>query len=216
MSEPPRDLKGGTSEGRSSSSFYPALVGTGNPHVLAVLGHCPAGYAIADLLQLLRNLLVGKGLGGILFLDHFLDEALEVDQGSRRSRGSLHRFREEIAQFVDTLRRVSILIGDGTADSGRVNTHLLCNLLNHHGAKVINSSVQEFSLPANNRLADLDDRLFALLDVLDELNCRGEPLFDVVAHLPRRAVLPQQAAVMVAESQLGKAVLVHDHLITVS
>ena len=162
-------------------------MGTGNPHVLAVLCHRPAGYAIADLLQLLRNLFVGKRLCGVLFLDHFLDQALEVDQGSRRSRGSLHRFRKEIAQFVNTLRGVSILIRNGTADGGRVNTHFLGNLLDHHGSKVINSSVQEFSLAANNRLTNLDDRLFALLDVLDELNCRGEPLFDVIAHLARRS-----------------------------
>ncbi len=76
--------------------------------------------------------------------------------------------------------------------------------------------VEEFLLAADDRFANPDDGLLALLDILDELNGGGKAFLHVVAHLARGAVFTQHAPVVMAKAKLGKAVLVQNHLIAVT
>ena len=62
---------------------------------------------------------------------------------------------------------MNILAGDGAADRGRMNTNLFSNLFDHHGLELINSLVQKLPLTTDGGLTNFQDRLPALLDVLD-------------------------------------------------
>ena len=96
-------------------------------------------------------------------------------------RRSLHGFREEVAQFENALRRVGVLARDRAADGRRVNADLLGHILDHHGLQVIDAVVEKLRLPPHNRLANFQDGLLALLDVLHQLDGRGVALLDVIA-----------------------------------
>src|ERR1051326_3180051 len=75
-----------------------------NFHVFAVFGHRAPGDIDTFGLQQQGDLFIGERLAAILFLDHLFHLALEQQQRCRSARGSLHCFREEIAQLEHALR----------------------------------------------------------------------------------------------------------------
>src|SRR5580704_14083595 len=85
--------------GAAGSVLLAALVSAWNSHVLAVLGDGAAGDVNAGVVELLGDLLVGQRLGGVLFFDHLLDEALEGQQGHAVALRAVHRLAEKRAQL---------------------------------------------------------------------------------------------------------------------
>src|ERR1035437_8423718 len=97
------------------------LMGGRTLHVLPVLRHGAARNVDALILQHGGDLLVGEGLGAILLFDHFLHFAFQQQKRRATAQRSLHRFREEIAEFEDALRRMHIFAGHGPADGRGVD-----------------------------------------------------------------------------------------------
>src|SRR5947208_677287 len=215
MGRPPRISVDGRPTGRGLSSFHPALVSARNSHVLAVLRYRSTRHVNTLLAQPRGDLLVGPRLCGVFFLNHLLDEALEVNQRGSASGRPLHGLREEISKLVDALRRIGVLVGDRPADGGRMDPDLLGHFFDHHGPQMVDAFVEKIPLPADDYLAHLDDRLLALLDILDELNGGNEPLFDVIAHVAAGTAFFEHPPVTMAQPQLGQPVFIHRHLIII-
>ena len=57
------------------------------------------------------------------------------------------------------------------------------DLLNHHGLQLVDAFFEEILLPGEDAVADFDDGLLALLDVLDQLDGALVAFFDVVARV---------------------------------
>src|SRR5579862_7719339 len=71
------------------SCLHPSLMSAGYPHILAILGNGATGHADTVLAQACRDVLIRKRLGGIFFLNHFLDQSLQIDQRGFAPRWSL-------------------------------------------------------------------------------------------------------------------------------
>src|SRR5579885_322886 len=178
-------------------------------HVLAILRYRAPGYLDALRLKPLRDLLVGKRMAGIFFLDHFFHPSLEDQQRSSAAGGSLHGFREEIAQLEDALRSMRVFAGDSAAHGGWMNADLLGDLLDHHRLEPVDAVLQKLRLTAHNRMAHLQNGLLPLLDILHELEGRGISLFNVVADLLARLMLPiEHAAILRIEAKLRDVLVV--------
>src|SRR5258708_2878264 len=67
--------------GGRRSALFPALVSAGNSHVFAVLCDRAARDVDACVIQLLGDLFVSQGVSGIFLFNHFLDHALEGEEG---------------------------------------------------------------------------------------------------------------------------------------
>src|SRR5882672_3864284 len=75
---------------------------------------------------------------------------------------------------------------------------------------MIDAETEEIALALDNALADLENRLLALLDVLHQLDGGCVSLFDVVPHFLARAIIPlEHAPVVRIESQLRNLLVVH-------
>ena len=93
------------------------------------------------------------------------------DQQRRRSAlRPVHALAEEIAQLEYALRRMRILAGHRPAHRRRMHPDLLRHFLDHHRLQIVDAAIQKLPLPADDRVADLQNRLLALLDVLDQLD----------------------------------------------
>ena len=132
--------------------FDPALVGAGNSHVLAILGDGATRHTIAHIAQTMGNLLVGQGVHGFFFLDHFLHQPFQIDQRSEVASRSLDGLGKEITKFVNALGGMRVLIGDGAADGGGMHAHFFRHFLDHHGPQLVDALVEEFFLAADDRL----------------------------------------------------------------
>ena len=75
---------------------------------------------------------------------------------------------------------------------------LFGDFFDHHGPQMVDTLVQKVPLPTDNDLAHLDDRLLALLDILDELDGGNKALLDVVAHVAAGAAFFEHPPVTVA------------------
>ena len=85
-----------------------------------------------------------------------------------------------------------IFAGDGAAHRGGMHAHLFRHFLDHHGLEMIRSVLQKLLLALDDRLADAQDGVLALLDALHQLQRRAEALFDVIAHFAIGGVAGQQ------------------------
>ena len=149
----------------------------------------------SGIIQLLGDLLVGKRLRGILFLDHFLDQPLQRQQRHVAAFRPVHRFAEERAKLQNALRRVRVFAGYGAAYRGGVHADFLRHFLDHHGLERVRTLIQKFALPRNNGLAHAQNGVLALLDVFHQLHGGGKAFLDVVAHIAVGGILDQQAAI---------------------
>src|SRR3974390_1125204 len=190
--------------------LYPALVGAGNAHVFPVLRNRAASDLNALRLKNVGDLLVGQRVGGVLLFDELLDAALEDEQRGAAAFGAVDALGEEVTQFENALRGVSVLVGYGAADGGRVHADLFRHFLDHHGLEVVDALVEEFTPASADGGAHAQNGLLALLDVLDELHGRLVTLFDVVAPVFFGGVALQQTAVGRIEAQLRDFFVVHD------
>src|SRR6266849_6066952 len=133
-------------------------------------------------------------MGAVFLFNHFLDLALQDEQRHYASGGPLNSFGEEIAQLEYTLRSVRVLAGHRSADRGWMYTHLLGHLFNHHRLQLIDPVSQKIALALHNALANLEDGMLALLDILHELDGRGVALFHVVPDFLACAVIALEHA----------------------
>src|ERR1700737_656241 len=65
--------------GAADSGFHSALVRAGDAHVFAVFCHGAAGYMDACVIELLGDLIVGQGLGGVFLFDLFFYSPLQCE-----------------------------------------------------------------------------------------------------------------------------------------
>src|SRR5215472_2104666 len=93
-----------------------ALMRAGDAHVFAILGDGASSNVDSVVVELLGDLLVGQRFGGVFLFNHLLNEALEGQQGHSATLGTIHGFAEEGAQLEDSLRRVRVFAGNGSAD----------------------------------------------------------------------------------------------------
>src|SRR5215813_802671 len=108
----------------------------------------------------------------IFFLNQLFDPSFQNQKRSAAALRALNALREEITQLKDSLRSVHVFVGNRAAHSGRMNADFFRHFLDHHGLEQINTVVQKFSLPSNDGIANLQNGLPALLNVLDELHRR--------------------------------------------
>src|SRR5690242_8821204 len=101
----------GFTEG-GESTLDAALMRAGDAHIFAVFGNGAASDVDACIVQLLGQLFIRERLGGVLFLNHFLDETLQSEQGHAAAFGAVHRFAKEGAELENTLGSVGIFAGD--------------------------------------------------------------------------------------------------------
>ena len=196
----------------AGSAFHPALVRAGDAHVFAIFRHGAAGDVNAVVVELLGDLIVGERLGAVFFLDHFLDQALQREQRHAAALGTVDGFAEERAQLEHALRRVRVLAGDGAADGRRMHADFFGDFLDHHGLQRVRAVNEEIALARDDRLADAQNRVLALLDIFHQLDRGGEAFFDVVAHVAVGGILHQQAAIGGAQAQLRHVVFVQEGL----
>ncbi len=93
-----------------------------------------------------------------------------------------------------------------------MHADFLGDFLDHHRLQLVLPIVQKFRLPRDDRLAHAQNRVLPLLDILHQLNRRGEALFHVVAHFLVGGVARQQPPVRRAQAKLRHVVLVQENL----
>src|ERR1700753_210758 len=74
------------------SIAHPALMGTGNAKIFAVLCHCPAGHVNALGFEHAGNEIVGQRLARIFFVYQLFNFAFQQHQGSAASLRPMHAF----------------------------------------------------------------------------------------------------------------------------
>src|SRR5260221_52197 len=67
--------------------------------------------------------------------------------------------------------------------------------LDHHGLQRVLAVIEEFALARDDRLADTQDGVLALLDVLHQLHGSRESFLYVVAHVTVGGIFDQQTPV---------------------
>src|SRR5260370_40820441 len=117
----------------------PALVSGWNLHVFSVLGDRSAGHIDSFRFQSSGDLFIGQGMLGILFLDHFLDSALQNQKGRRATGNALDGFREEVSQLKNTLRGVGVFARYRAANRRRMYSDLFGHFLDHHRLQLIDA-----------------------------------------------------------------------------
>src|SRR5215472_7994329 len=86
------------------------------------------------------------------------------------------------------------------------------DLFDHHRLQLVGTVIEKVLLAAQNRLADAQNRVLALLDVLHQLNGSGKALFDVVSDVAIGGIAGEQAPISGTEAQLRDIVIVHEDL----
>ena len=90
-----------------------------------------------------------------------------------------------------------------------MNADLFGDFLDHHRLQLVDAEFQKIALPPHDRLANLQDRLLALLDVLHQLQRRGVLLLDVIANFLTRLLIPvEHAPVLRVQSELRNVLVV--------
>src|SRR5438270_7734308 len=95
--------------------LHTPLVRAGNLHVLTILRHRAPCDVNALRLQNARDLFVSERTAGIFLIDELLHSSLQNHQRGSATFGTVHTLAEEIAQFINTLRGVHVLIGHRAA-----------------------------------------------------------------------------------------------------
>ena len=103
-----------------------------------------------------------------------------------------------------------VLAGDGAADGGGVDADFFGHVLDHHRLERIEAVGEKFGLAAHDGLADLEDGLFALLDVLHQLNGGGVAFADIIANFLGGALIAvQHAPVLGVQAELRHVLVIH-------
>src|SRR5579864_9623417 len=163
--------------------LHPPLVRAGNFHVLAILCHRTASHLNSLRLKDAGNLLIGQRLRRIFFFNQLLHSPLQNQQRGVSALWPVDALAEEIAQLEDALWSMRVLAGDSAADGRGMDADFFRHFLNHHRLQFVDALFQKILLPAHNGVADFQNRLLPLLNVLDELDCALEPLLYVIARI---------------------------------
>ena len=99
--------------------------------------------------------------------------------------GGLNSRCEEKLHFENSLRCLHVLAGDSAADGRFVHTHHFGDLHHCERLQKCHALIHEFPLPLHNLACNVQDRLLALLDALDQKLSGPNFLADVIAHLGR-------------------------------
>ena len=74
----------------AAQALHPALVSAGDAHIFAVFGDRTAGYVDAGVVEFFSDLFVGEGFGAVFLFNHFLDDALQGEQGHGAAFWAIH------------------------------------------------------------------------------------------------------------------------------
>src|SRR5215469_6278183 len=189
--------------------LHSALVGTRDAHILPVFRNRAASDLDTLRLKDAGDLLVGQRPGWIFFVDELLHAALQDQQRGVAAFGPLHALGEKVPQFEHALWSVGVLVGHRAADGGGMDADFFGHLLDHHGFQLIDASFQKILLARDDRVTDLGDRLLALLDVLDQLDCALVAFFHVIAGVFVVGVFIEEALVCRIQAKLRDVFVVH-------
>ena len=78
---------------------------------------------------------------------------------------------------------MSILAGNCPAHRGGVDADLLGNFFDHHRLELVYAFIKKIALPSDDRVTDFKNGLFALFNILDQLDRRFISFLDVIAHV---------------------------------
>ena len=73
---------------------------------------------------------------------------------------------------MHALRRVRVFAGHGAAHRRRMHADFFGHFLDHHGLQGVRPVIEKFALARDDGLADAQDGVLALLDVLHQLDRR--------------------------------------------
>ena len=152
-----------------------------------------------------------SGTSRIFLLDVLLHLALDDQQRCSVAHRTVDRFGEEVSQLENALRGVRELVCDGAAHRRRMHADFFGDILDHHRLQLIDSLVQEFALPPDDRLANFHDDVFPLLDVLQQLHRGLEAVLDVVLDVFVQRIALEHVAVRRTQPKLRNFVFIcHD------
>src|SRR5436305_6764602 len=93
---------------------HTALMCRRNFHVFSILRHGAPGDLDTLGLQPSGNLFIGERVSRVFLFNHFLYSTFYDQQRRVAARWTLNAFRKEVTQFENALRRVGVLISDGS------------------------------------------------------------------------------------------------------
>src|SRR5438876_516871 len=126
----------------------------------------PASDVHSLRLQNARDLFVGQRFCRIFIFNQLLHTAFKDQKRSIASFRSVYALAEEVTKLENALWSVRVFAGDCATDRGRMYTYLFCYFLDHHRLQLVNASFQEVALAGHDRVADFQNRLLTLLDIL--------------------------------------------------
>ena len=144
--------------------------------MITVLGYSSSGDLNPLLAEHTTDMFIGEWELRILLPDDSPNGFLDLDDGNVFPVATFHTNRKKLPQLEDTLLGVSKLVGDYAANGGGMNPELFGNVLNQHWLQVHDSLFQESMLTRHNGLTNTVDCLFALIDALEQFQCRSKTL----------------------------------------
>jgi len=109
----------------------------------------------------------------------FLTRLFRISKDVPAPSGPCTLSEKKVPQLKHALGCVHVLARDRPADRRWVNANLFGDFLDHHGLELVDPLVQKVTLPADDSVTDLQNRLTPLLDVLDQLHRGFIPFFHV-------------------------------------
>src|SRR5439155_26770623 len=94
-----------------------------------------------------------------------------------------------------TMGRERKFLADGSADGRWMDAEFLSDVFNHHRLQLIYPLIEKLRLAPDDCFTNLDDNVFALLDVLQKLHCRLKAVLDVILHFLVQSVPLEHVAV---------------------
>jgi hypothetical protein len=164
----------------AASLVVAAQVAGQDAEFLAVFGDGAPGDGDALLEQAGDELLVAERRGGVLHVDQVGDHLLHAGVGDGGAAVGLVAWGEEVLEVEDAVRRLDVLVGDGAADGGLVDTDDLGDLGHRERLEGGDPVLEELPLGVDDLAGDALDGALALLDGVDEELAGADALPEVL------------------------------------
>src|SRR4030095_1169727 len=96
---------------------------------------------------------------------------------------SIDGFGEEVAQLDHALSGMGEFVGDRTAHCRRMHTKLSSHVFDHHRLETVDPVVEELRLTTDDGLANLDNDVLPLFEVLEKLKGIAEAVPEIILNL---------------------------------
>src|SRR5262245_32634372 len=186
----------------------PPFARSRNFHLVAVFGDGPTGKLLALPGEGLGYLVVGQRIASVFGLDHLLDPQFDDPGRNLLPLVVDHALGEEAAEFDHSLRGVRVLAVDHARNCRKMHADVFGDVFEHHRLQLLDALVEKVALALDYPFADLVYRLFAVLDVLEQIYGRTEAILDVIARLFRCLFVLHHLTVLLVNAQLRQPVVV--------